>query len=185
MSDEESLSLEDVGAEAEELAVGGRKAGFLPSFLIRILKWVAIGLGFIILGVTTTVVTMNFVNRGRQGEGVRAISPQEMRAKAEPLQYDDTIDAIRGVTSDSPPALFNAEVSIGYEQGNTQVAFELNARKRQIQNEILLAISNKTRDELRPEKYGALQEELKNRINSFMTEGQIKAVAFREFVVTE
>jgi flagellar FliL protein len=185
MSDEEGLSLEDVGAESEELAPAGRKAGFLPSFLIRILKWVAIGLGFIILGVTTTVVTVRIVSQGRQGEEVRGISPEDMTARPQPLQYDDTIEEIRGVTSDDPPAIFSTRVSIGYEPGNTKMAIELTARKRQIQNIILLRLSSKTREELGPENYATLQGELKNAINGFMREGQIQEVLFRDFVVTQ
>jgi flagellar FliL protein len=183
MSDEEGLSLEDVGAEGEDLAPAGRKAGFLPTFLIRILKWVAIGLGFIILGVTTTVVTVRIFNQGREGEEVRGVSP-EMIAKRQPLEYDDTIEDIRGVTSDDPPAIFSAKVSIGYNPEKTQVAFELAARKREIQNLILLRLSQKTLGELDPSHYRALQEELKNAINERMIEGQVQEVAFREFVVT-
>ena len=185
MSDEEGLSLEDVGAEGEELSPAGRKAGFLPSFLIRLLKWVAIGLGFVILGVTTTVVTVRIFNQGREGEQVRGVSPEDMTARPPPLEYDDTIEEIRGVTADDPPAIFSTRVSVGYEPGNTQVAFELTARKRQIQNIILLYLSTKTGDELGPENYATLQEELKNAINKVMRDGQIMEVLFRDFVVTQ
>ena len=111
MSDEEGLSLEDVGAEPEEVAPAGRRAGFLPTFLVRALKWVAIGLGFVILGVTTTVVTFNLVNRGRAGSELREISP-EYSARPEPLNYDDTLEEIRGVTSDEVPAIFSARIQL-------------------------------------------------------------------------
>jgi flagellar FliL protein len=184
MSDEEGLSLEDVGAGPEEVSPAGRRAGFLPTFLIRILKWVAIGLGFIILGVTTTVVTFSLVNRGRAGEQVRQLSPQ-YQAKAMPLNYDDTIEDIRGTTSDEVGAIFSARVSLGYEPDNQRLAFEITSRKRQIQNIILLYLSNRTKDQLRPEYYRQIQEELKNQINTVMREGQIKEVTFREFVVTQ
>ena len=62
------------------------------------------------------------------------VSPEDMTARPPPLEYDDTIEEIRGVTADDPPAIFSTRVSVGYEPGNTQVAFELTARKRQIQN---------------------------------------------------
>jgi len=138
MSDEEGLSLEEVGGAGEEAGSAGRRAGFLPAFLVKALKWTAIGLGFIILGVTTTVVTYSLVNRRRAGQEVRELAP-EYRAKAEALNYDDTIEEIRGVTSDpSVPGIFSARVSIGYDRDNQRVAIELAERKREIQNIILL-----------------------------------------------
>jgi flagellar FliL protein len=184
MADEEGLSLEDVGAGAEEIAPAGRKAGFLPTFLVRILKWVAIGLGFVILGVTTTVVTFQLVNRGRSGTELREISP-EYEAKSPPLNYDDTLEEIRGVTSDEVPAIFSARVSLGYEPGDQQLAVEITARKREIQNIVLLYLSNKKKDQLRPERYAQIQEELRSSINRVLREGQIQKVVFRDFVVTQ
>ena len=184
MSDEEGLSLEDVGAGPDEIAPAGRKAGFLPTFLVRALKWVAIGLGFVILGVTTTVVTFNLVNRGRAGSELREISP-EYSARPEPLNYDDTLEEVRGVTSDETPAIFSARISLGYEPGKQQLAIEIAARKREIGNIVLLYLSNRRSAELRPENYRQIQEDLRSQINRVLKEGQIEAVVFRDFVVTQ
>jgi flagellar FliL protein len=184
MSDEEGLSLEDVGAGGEETAPEGKKAGFLPTFLIRILKWVAIGLGFVILGVTTTVVTFSLVNRGKSGTALPSLS-EEYQATSPPLQYDDTLEEIRGVTSDEEPAIFSAKISMGFDPEKKTVAFELSARKREIQNIIFLYLSGKTKAELRPERYTQIQEDLKNSINKVMREGKIDQVTFREFVVAQ
>ena len=184
MSDEERLSLEDVGTGAEEAAPEGRRVGFLPAFLIRILKWVAIGLGFVILGVTTTVITFSLVNRGKSGTSLPALS-EAYQAYSEPLMYDDTLDEIRGVTSDEVPAILSAKVSLGYDMDNKRITFELNARRREIQNIIFLYLSQKTKDELKPERYKSIQEELKNDINKVMKEGKLKSVVFREFVVAQ
>lgn len=184
MGDEENLNLEDVGAGSDDVEVEGKKAGFLPSFIIKILKWVALGLGFIILGVTTTVITFNLVNKGRKTSDMTQRSP-EYTAKTDPLEYDDTIESIRGVTADETPAIFNIQVSIGYESGNTEIAFELNARRREIQNIVFIYISTKKRDQLRPEYYKQLLEDLKQQINRVMKSGSIKTVIFRDFVVTQ
>ena len=184
MSDEEGLSLEDVGAGGEETAPEGRKAGFLPTFLIRILKWVAIGLGFVILGVTTTVITFNLVNRGKSGTALPSLS-EEYQATRPPLQYDDTLEEIRGVTSDEEPGIFSAKISMGFDVESKAVAFELSARKREIQNIIFLYLSGRSKAELRPDRYTQILEDLKNNINKVMREGKIKEVAFREFVVAQ
>jgi len=65
------------------------------------------------------------------------------------------------------------------------VAFEITARHREIQNIIFLYLSGKTKDELKPEKYLAIQEDLKNQINKVMKSGKLKSVVFREFVVAQ
>jgi flagellar FliL protein len=184
MSDEEGLSLEDVGAGGEETAPEAKKAGFLPTFLIRILKWVAIGLGFVILGVTTTVVTFSLVNRGKAGAALPSLS-EEYQANHPPYQYDDTMDEIRGVTADEEPAIFSAKISMGFDAESKTVAFELSARKREIQNLVFLYLSSKTKAELKPDRYTQILDDLKNNINKVMREGKIKEVVFREFVVAQ
>ena len=183
MSDEESLNLEDVGAGTEEAETGQKKGSFLSGALITILKWAAIGIGIIILVVTTTVVTFNMINKGRRAQNVATISP-EYKAKAPPQEYYDNIESIRGVTSDQVPSIFSLKVSIGYAMGNKDINTELIARSRQIQNIIFLYISQKKADELTPVHYAQLEEDLKQQINQIMQSGKIDSVVFREFVVT-
>ncbi len=182
MSDEDSLDLESVGAGTEEVDTGQKAGGFLPGIVITILKWAAIGIGIIILVVTTTVVTFNIINKGKTASNVAMVSPK-YQAKAAPLEYYDNIESIRGVTADENPAIFSLKVSIGYKMNDKETNTELIARTRQIQNIIFLYISNKKADELTPEHYAQLEEDLKQRINQVMTH-KIDSVVFREFVVT-
>ena len=64
MSDEQQdLNLEDVGATSEDVA-GPRRGGLLSGMLLNILKWAAIGIGAIIIVVTTTVVTVRILSKG-------------------------------------------------------------------------------------------------------------------------
>jgi len=184
MSDQESLNLEDVSGGAEE-APGGepKRAGFLPSIVLKILKYAAIGLGFIILGATTTVVTFGIINKGKNAGDLAIVSPQ-YQAKEPPLLYDDSIDEIRGVTADEVQAIFSCKVSLGYDASkNKKLAFEIGARKREIQDIIFKLISTRYQDQLRPEHYAAVQEELKEQINRVLLEGKVQKVVFREFVV--
>ena len=185
MADQDNnLDLEDVGAGSEDIGVEGKKTGFLPAIVIQILKWAAIALGFIILGATTTVITFNLINKGRSGSSLEQLSPQ-YQATQDPLQYDDSIESIRGVTSDEVPAIYTVKVSIGFKQGDNKTAFEFNARRREIQNLIFLILSGKKKIDLKPDKYSSLQEELKTAINRIMQSGKIKSVVFREFVVAQ
>ena len=183
MSDEESLNLEDVEGGAEEAEPGQKRGGFLSGALIAILKWVAIGIGIIILVVTTTVVTFSVINKGRRAQNVANVSA-EYKAKAPPQEYYDNIESIRGVTADQVPSIFSLKISIGYAMGNKEINNELIARSRQIQNIIFLYVSRKKADELTPEHYVQVEEDLKQQINRVMKSGKIESIVFREFVVT-
>ncbi len=184
MADQDNLNLEDVGVGTEEVGSGERKVGFLPAFIIRILRWVAIGLGFVLLGVTTVIITMRIVGRNEGNAPLDLVSPK-MVAKMPPLSYFDSIDSIRGVTTDDPPAVFTMQVSLGFRNEDKTLAVELSARQRQIENLLLTTISRKSRSELTPEYYGLLQDELKIQINKLLADGQIHEVVFRQFMVTQ
>ncbi len=184
MADQDNLNLEDVGVGSEEAAAEGRKAGFLPAFVIQILKWVAIALGLILIAATAAVITVTIYNRNGGSESVDTLSPK-MTAKPPVLQFEDSLEAIRGRTSDEPPAIFTLSVSLGYRKEDAKLPMELTSRKRQIQSLILVTISQKFKEDLKPANYGVLQEELKQQINGLLVDGQIQEVAFREFIVAQ
>lgn len=181
MADEESLDLGDVGAGEEEGEPRQRAAG-LSGLFIKMLKWGAIGLGFIILGVTTTVMTFRLVNKG--ATQVLPSASEKYVSTKKPLEYYDNIDSIRGVTADENPAIFSLRVSVGYKKNDKETNTELIDRRRELQNLILLYISTKKMSELTPEYYAQLQEELKQQVNRRMIR-DIDEVTFREFVVTK
>ena len=182
MSDEETLDLGDVGGEEEAGEPSRRGGGLFSGLLMKLLLWGAIGIGFIILGVTTTFVTLNVINKGRS-QTMPSISPQ-YQAKRDPLEYFDNIESIRGSTADENPAIYSARVSLGYEF-TKEINDELIKRGREIQNLILLYISSKKQNELTPSNYAKLQEEIKQQINRLMVNGEIVQVTFREFVVSK
>ena len=105
MSDEQQdLNLEDVGAGAEDVA-GPRRGGLLSGMLLNILKWAAIGIGIIIIVVTTTVVTFKVLNKGNSQAGLAALSPEYSTQQRAYASYD-SIEQIRGQTTDDTPAVF-------------------------------------------------------------------------------
>jgi flagellar protein FliL len=184
MADEQQdMNLEDVGASVEE-AGGPRRAGLFSGMILNILKWAAIGVGVIILVVTTTVVTFNALKKGASSQNLAAISPA-YQSKQPPLAYYDNIDQIRGQTADENPAVYLLRVSLGYDPADKQISVEIGLREREIQNLLLKLISQKTAAELSPAHYDALQEELKDAINAIMINGKIKSVVFREFTVVK
>jgi len=184
MADEQQdMNLEDVGAGVEE-AGGPRRGGLFSGLILNILKWAAIGVGVIIVVVTTTVVTFNALKKGASSQNLAAISPA-YQAKEPPLAYYDNIDQIRGQTADETPAVYLLRVSLGYDPNDKQISVEIGQREREIQNMLLKLISQKTVAELSPAHYDALQEELKDSINAVLTGGKIKSVVFREFTVVK
>jgi flagellar protein FliL len=183
MSDEQQdLNLEDVGAGAEDAAGGPRRGGLLSGMLLNILKWAAIGIGAVIIVVTTTVITVRIVSKGNQQQGLAAISPS-YATKEPPYAAFDDIEQIRGQTADDPPAIFLLQVSLAYDETDKVIGPEIGGRKRQIQSIILTDISQKMAADLVPANYDKLQGELLDIINAVMTKGKIKGVMFRQFVV--
>jgi flagellar FliL protein len=182
MSDEQQdLNLEDVGAGAEDVS-GPRRGGLLSGMLLTILKWAAIGIGAVIIVVTTTIITVRIASKGGNPQGLAAVSPA-YAGKAEPLASYDDIEQIRGQTADDPPAIFLMQVSLGYDPKDKQVSVEIGNRRREIQDLILRYISLKKAAELAPAQYSVVQAELKNMINMVMQNGKVQSVMFRQFVV--
>jgi flagellar FliL protein len=184
MSDEQQdLNLEDVGAGAEDVS-GPRRGGLFSGLVLNILKWAAIGVGVIILVVTTTVVTFNIIKKGSSSQGLAAVSPA-YQAKSGPLASYDNIDTIRGQTADETPAVFLLRISLLYETADKQVSVEMGLRNREIQDLVLKYISKKTAAELGPGHYDEIQGELQQQLNMIMTTGKVKRVVFREFTVVK
>jgi flagellar protein FliL len=184
MADEQQdMNLDDVGAGVEE-AGAPRRGGLFSGLMLNILKWAAIGVGVIILVVTTTVVTFNALKKGTSSQNLAAVSPA-YQTKEPPLAYYDNIDQIRGQTSDDSPAVYLLRVSLGYDPADKQISVEIGLREREIQNLILKYISEKTSAELSPSHYDELQEGLRDAINAILTTGKIRSVVFREFTVVK
>ena len=180
MSDEE-LNIEDVSGGTEEPeSGGGKKTGFIPGIVITILKYAAVGLGIIILAVTATVITFNVINKGGSRQPITNV-PQEYKSIADPYEYYENLDSIRGTTSGMNPAVFSGKFVIGYTKGDKEINTELIERKNQIQNKILTYLSRKNYDELKPDRYEEIQEQLKGLINGMLKSGKIKEILMVEF----
>ena len=183
MSDEE-LNIEDVGGAPEDVEspVGGKKTGFLPGMVITILKWAAIGLGFVILGVTTTLITFNIINRGKANAPVVQVS-ESYREASEVLESYDGLGTLRGTTSDESPAIWSGVFKLAYTMNDKQLQEQLIQRKDQLSFEIMKRVSMKKYDDLQANRYDELTEEIRQLVNSLLSGGEIKAVYLNEFTV--
>ena len=178
MADQERFLDEEQAGQQEEEA--GKKVGFLPALLLKVLKWVAIVVAILVLVIVVTVITVKVL----EGESKRYVDnlamSEDIRPIPENLAFFTNLGQIRGQTNDVPPASFVAEVALGYEQGNNTVAAEITSRSTRIYNIILIYLSKKSVAELHPKNAEKLQEELLREVNRVMTSGKIKAVLFKE-----
>ncbi len=76
-----------------------------------------------------------------------------------------------------------AKVNMEFELNNDQVQEEIDKRKAQIRDIIIILLSSKTYEEV-AEREGKdqLREEVKDTINAFLTKGKIMNVYFTEFI---
>lgn len=181
MSDEELNVAEDVGGAAEtpETPGGPKRTGFLPGIVITVLKWVAIGLGFIILGATTTLITMSIV--GGRTTQQSPVGVRDVYAKGKPILLYSDIGTIRGSTADDTPAVFSGDVKIGYTEDKKEVADELVRRKEQLRNAVMIKLSRKKYEELRSDRIEEVQEELKTTVNGVLSSGKVQEVLLDNF----
>ncbi|MBN1524462.1 MAG: flagellar basal body-associated FliL family protein [Spirochaetales bacterium] len=181
MADQERfLDDEEGGSQGEEIEVG-KKVGFLPSFILRILKWVAIITGMLLLVIITVVVLFNYLMENQAGVYTGDITVgMEVAPPPETLQYYKNLDPIRGLTIDKPPYLFTAQVDIGYEKNNNALTTEINERSSRIHNTILIYLSKKSANDLHLKDAEKLQQELTREVNRIMRSGKIKLILFKE-----
>lgn len=74
------------------------------------------------------------------------------------------------------------KINMSLEVGNDEVQAEIEKRKPQIRDIILILLSSKTYEQVsNREGKDFLRDEIRNTVNSFLTKGQVKRVLFTEF----
>ncbi len=102
-----------------------------------------------------------------------------------PLEVFNFTDEFRVNTADVGEVHFiKLKLAFGYEEGQLALGNELVKRSPQMQNIINLIISRKTKEELKTiAQQLDLREEIKAHINHILSEGKIKEVYFKEFII--
>ena len=182
MADDEVFSGEGIDETPEQEAE--QRGGFIPAVVLKILKYVALGLAAIIFIVTVVVITVNILDRGPQAEAYPSASPQYTNRTPIYSWYD--IQEIRGRTDDETPYTVIVDAKLGYEKDNKKVQTELIARREQIIDIMRHFFSSYKAAELVPENETELKSKLKAKINSIMTvKDAVKDVVFLQFNVIE
>jgi flagellar FliL protein len=182
MADDEVFSGEGIDESPEQESE--KKGGFIPAILLKILKYVALGLAAIIFIVTVVVITVRFLDRGPQAGAYPSPSPEYSAEVPIRSWYD--IQEIRSRTSDENPHTVIVNAKLGYEKENKKVQTELIARKEQIVDIMRRFFSRYKASELGPENEEQIKAKLKAEINQIMSmKDAVKQIAFLQFNVIE
>ncbi len=193
---EEKPNAEQQGAEDEAVkkkSDGGADAGVNPKLVMG-----ALVLNALVLVALSVVVWMNYSKSKSQvtlediatssdpkapaGDGHGA--PAAGDKKGEDAAASNFINEVFTVTlADSKGAHF-AKVDLAIEVEDDFVKDEINRLKPKIRDFIIVALSSKTYEQIESvEGRDFLREEIRNKINGYLTKGQIKNVFFTQFIV--
>jgi len=177
----------DIGTEIEggEGEAGGKekKGGFLGGALLKILKFVALGIGAIIFIVVVVIITVRILNPAAGGTQTAIPISEDYKGVPPKYAYYTNIEEIRTRTSDEAQATIIVKVVVGYDGNNKALQTELIDRTPQIQDLLRNYFSAKRMTELRPEDESFLKEEIKERINRILADGKIDEILFSDFNV--
>jgi flagellar FliL protein len=181
MGDEDIYAEEDVTG-GQDLEVG-KKRGFIPAFVLKSLKWVALGLAAVIFIVTVVVLTMQIMGRGAAGQTVQQQSEEYVD---KPPQYSwFEIDEIRTRTADKTASTVIVKAKLGYEKESKEMQTELIGQKELIYDIMRKHLSTKTAAELTPQNEEQIKEELRRKINGIMTVTNVERIVFLDYNVFE
>lgn len=176
MADDDDLGLDDGDAGATPAKKGGGLGGLLPTLL----KWVAIGLGAIILIVTVVLITMKVVGGNTSGTASIPVA-EEYNTKRELLDWYNSLGAIRTRTNEQNPATVIVDVVLGYKKDDKATSTEITQRTIELKDFLRRYFTQKTADELRPQNEENLRIEIRNAINdSILSSSKIKDVRFMQ-----
>jgi len=179
MSDEEVFAEEVLaGGDGQEL---GGKTGFLPAAVLKLLKWVALGLGAVIFIVTVVFFTVKVLNKGPQEVAYPSAS-QKYQETPPVLQWYD-LGQIRARTSDDHPVTVIIHSKLGYKMNDAKTQTDLIARKEYLVDATRTFFSLKKESDLIPEKEEIIKTELKEQLNKLVDNKEIKDIVFIDFNV--
>ncbi len=181
MADDDSLNLDDEAGEAAPSKKRGGGVGFLPTLL----KWVALGLGAVILIVTIVVITMKIVGGNSSAQAVVPVT-EEYTSNREILDWYSSLGQIRTKTNDVNPASVVVDVVLGYKHEDKATSTEITQRTVELKDFLRRYFTQKSADELRPQNEENLKIEIRNAINdSILSSSKIKDVRFMSLDVIQ
>ncbi|MDR1072260.1 MAG: flagellar basal body-associated FliL family protein [Treponema sp.] len=178
----------DLGGDEEGGDAGSKKkkgnAALLAALLPNLLKFVAIGLGMLILIVTISVITFNILNKG--GTSQTIVTDDDAYVGTRP-QYSmfSALPVIRAMTKDPSPYSVVVELVLGYDLNNATAATELTSRLVELQDFVRNYFSSKYNADLQPDKEEQLKQDLIEKLNRRLNTAKVRAVFFKQLSTME
>ena len=178
--DDTDGTFDDEGGGTSEKKGGG--GGILP----KILLFVAIGLGAIILIVAVVVITMNVMGANKPQQAAIPIS-EDYKEVAEELEWYQSLGEIQTRSSDPIPASIVVNIFMGYKNEDKVTSTEITAQRIPIRDFLRNYFAGKTAEELSPRNEEKIKIELRNEINdTILSRGKIRKISFDKLnVVTQ
>ncbi|MBD5447888.1 MAG: flagellar basal body protein FliL [Treponema sp.] len=178
MADDDDLDMGDDG-DASAPKKGGGGGGFLPTLL----KFIALGLGAVILIVTVVIVTMKIMG-GNTSQQMAVPVTEEYSATRELLDWYTSLGSLRTKTSDAIPASVVVDVVLGYKKEDKATSTEITQRSIELKDFLRRYFTQKTAEELAPQNEENLKIEIRNAINDqILSSSKIKDVRFMQLDV--
>lgn len=174
-AEDEDLMGDDAGADA---AANGSKGG-KGLAIAGLLKWIALGIGAVILIVTVVVVTTLIMNNNKSGNQGPQILSEEYTVSREVLDWYTSLGPIQTKTDEANPATVTVEVVFGYKKDDKATSTEITQRNVELKDYLRRYFTEKTADELTPRNEEKLKIEIRNSINdNILSSSKIKDVRF-------
>jgi flagellar protein FliL len=184
MAKEDQDALDGAPQDAVGDDGGKKKGGPLPEFLILILKIVAGAIGAVLLSATVSVIVFTLLQGDKPQQQTVDVSPV-YNQKPDIHEWFSAVPDIRATSADDPPRSVILKVQLAYNsKEDVRIFTELTARIPQIQDLIRSLIATKTADEMRKHE-PEFKEEIRQKLNDIMKDGQIRDVVFITFIIAE
>ncbi|MDR2783040.1 MAG: flagellar basal body-associated FliL family protein [Treponema sp.] len=179
---DEKIDLGD--EEGGESGSKKKKDNALLMLLPNLLKFLAIGLGMLILIVTISVITFNILNKGGKSQ---TVVTDDVTYEGTRPQYSmfSALPVIRAMTKDPSPYSVVVEIVLGYDLNNATAATELTSRLVELQDFIRNYFSSKYNVDLQPDKEEQLKQDLIEKLNRRLNTAKVRAVFFKQLSTME
>lgn len=169
-------------SEGEEAPAPVKKGG--GGFIVGLLKWIAIGIGGIVLIAVISIIVVKSVGGSSSNAAPVDRISDDYKVKREVLDWYRSLDEIRTKTNDDPSGTVTVAIALGYKKDDKAVSTEITQRNIELIDFLRRYFTEKTMLELEPRNETNLKIELRNAINDeILSNSKIKDIAFTKFDV--